>query len=199
MSITMTTFQYPTPAQIRVVLRWNQRGVRSLAPGQPGTAHHTNARTKSLNHLHELMTRLQMHRDFFRMLDQVHRRDIGQLPEALLTEILLYLRIHGYVARSTPDQGLAPVPLTGRQLHVIRLLAVGNSLQEVAAELGTDGRSLQGVVARAREEHGCYTTAHLIACCYRNGWLPTHEELRRLFHRTSYLLGPGYIRKDDES
>jgi hypothetical protein len=110
-------------------------------------------------------------------------------------EIYRTLRIHGYITREARQT----VPLTGLQLYVLRGVAHGRRMTEMAEENGASVCRMREVAIRMYREHGCLTQADMVGCAYRNGWLPDHEEFRHLLTGSRYVLAPGYIKKENPS
>lgn len=67
--------------------------------------------------------------------------------------------------------GLAAVSLSEREAEVVRLLAEGLTMKEVAARLGLSPRTLETYRARAFEKLDLKTRAELVRYAIRCGWL----------------------------
>lgn len=198
----MTTHRYPTVAQISTVLKWNNEGVAALDPGMrhDGERMRSHARNLHRRDLRQIIPRLGLGHDtgLWKMVYRSHRKPIDTLPAELLTELLRNLRVHGYIYPVPKSGDMAAVPLTGKQLHLIRAVSWGSTMDQFARDMGITVKSQREVMQRAREELSCHTTAQVIACVHRNDWLPGHDEHNRLLYgrladgRVAPLLGCGY-------
>lgn len=198
----MDTYRYPRRVSIEAFLRWANEG---------GQVWSDQTYRRSVLHpsVRDLIVRLEMPGRFEEMrleaAGQTHGRGRGLRyggppRDELLNGILDNLRAHGYVFplgpipadRSRPLYGLTP--LTGRQLHIIRMYSWGMLTADIAGELGMETSNVRERMARARTETGTRTTGQLLCCCYRNNWLPGHLEYRTLL--STGILGRGYTITD---
>jgi hypothetical protein len=107
----------------------------------------------------------------------VHNKDLSEISEGLRLDLVRHARMRCLV---TPG-GEEAVPLTGMQLELLVRLSWGSSLTEVAESMELGGaKSVSNNLMRARVATGTVTTAELLACAYRNFWLPTAPELTEL-------------------
>lgn len=154
--------------------------------------------------LREMIVRLELAPEYDRMrreamakTGQGHGDRYGQAPrESLLVGILSNLRVHGYVypVGPVPDGRSRPMfertPLTGRQLHMVRMYAWGATTLEISKELHLYTAGVRERMVEARRETGTSTVTQLVACCYRNDWFPGHAEYQALLRGRH--LGRGY-------
>jgi len=69
--------------------------------------------------------------------------------------------------------------------------------RETAQVMDLAVNHIHGLVAEAREAHGCSTTHGLLAMAYRLEWFPTDREKLSLSRLAGGpITGPGYIRND---
>jgi hypothetical protein len=119
----------------------------------------------------------------------VHNRNLSEMSEGLRLDLVRHARLRGLV---TPG-GEEAVPLTGMQLELLVRLSWGSTLVAVAESMELGGaRAVSNNLYRARRITGTLTTAELLACAYRNLWLPTAPELTELMeagHQTDLFDG----------
>jgi hypothetical protein len=79
------------------------------------------------------------------------------------------------------------------QLEILVRLSWGSTLSDTAEAMELGGaRSVSNNLYRARSLTGTLTTSELLACAYRNLWLPTAPELLELMetgHQTDLFDG----------
>lgn len=168
-----TITKYPTKTQIALLCSWGQLGPAALDPvGQPPSK---PATTRNLIQVKGLISRLGMPAPYEGLrraaLGDVHGID-GRLWDALYTRC----RLAGRVLSAAT----APVPLTGLQLHVLRLTADGMTTVRISLETGLRQGTIREVLYRARESYGCASTTQLASTAYREGWFPGVGEARSL-------------------
>ncbi|WP_131782715.1 shikimate kinase [Legionella gresilensis] len=56
-----------------------------------------------------------------------------------------------------------PIPLTKQQAKCVKLLAQGKAAKEIAKELKTSYRTVEGILAKVMEKLGCHTSKELLA------------------------------------
>ena len=71
-----------------------------------------------------------------------------------------------------PPGGSGEPQLAPREAEVIRLIALGFSIKEIAAELGVTTKSVETYKARGCEKLQLTTRAHIVRFAAANGWLP---------------------------
>jgi DNA-binding NarL/FixJ family response regulator len=81
-------------------------------------------------------------------------------------------RLAGELVRPGTEGMAEPVPeLSDREAEVVKLLARGYSLKEVAAKLAISVRTVETYRARSLEKLGVRTRAALVRFAYERGWL----------------------------
>lgn len=193
----METVLYPTASGIDLVLRWSDIGPVALdPPGAPGD----NPRTASLLLLRRMVTRLEMPRKYEQMRKDVFGKDIGRIDDRLRMQMLIRLRLHGYVYRTgetwersgKPEH--AAVPLTGRKLHIVRMLARGLSGEEMQEEILTTSKTrVWENLYLARKTLGVGNNRELVAAMYRREYLPTDRETEALSAMVDGAVGHGWV------
>lgn len=165
----------PTGRGLDLLIRWAREGPSSLAP--PADKHDDGVRNHKRHEAILLLRRLAWGlRVSSSELDsgRGHTRDFGQLPVSLLNTLAWKARSYGYVTAGCRER----VPLTPVQADTLYRLTWGATLAEIARDTGVSNpATVAGVMLRARADHGCASTAQLIACAYRNGWFPDQREL----------------------
>jgi hypothetical protein len=107
----------------------------------------------------------------------VHNRNLSEISEGLRLDLVRHARLRCMV---TPA-GEEAVPLTGMQLEFLVRLSWGSTLAAIAESMELGGaKAVSNNLMRARVATGTVTTAELLACAYRNFWLPTAPELMEL-------------------
>jgi DNA-binding NarL/FixJ family response regulator len=79
--------------------------------------------------------------------------------------------ISGQLLRSNGAPGKAVTSLSEREAEVVRLLAQGMSMKEIAQQLAVSPRTLETYRARAMEKLSLRSRADLVRYAFRNGWL----------------------------
>ncbi|GLW99614.1 AAA family ATPase [Microtetraspora sp. NBRC 16547] len=91
---------------------------------------------------------------------------VGAVP--LVTEIDALARRVGAVLDDAPDRGLAPeVPLTRRELEVLRLVAQGRTNRDIAAELFISAKTVSVHVSNILPKLGVSTRGEAAAAAHR--------------------------------
>lgn len=199
----MKNLLYPTEAQISVVVKWCNEGAQALDPASviAGVRIPSPQRARSLQTLGELLRRLDLHDELDWLRRKAFKKDLSlHLDEAILSAALRSLRYHGYVYRvgPVPEGRTRPnhyrTPMTGRELHILRLLAQGHTGVDVGDALGMGPNSIRQRLYDIRMRFGAVTTAHLVATAYENEWIPTRIERDRLDRLSGGpVTWPGYI------
>lgn len=206
----MKNFLYPTEAQIDIAVKWCNEGPGSLDPGTVvgGVRIPSPHRPRSLSTLGELLRRMDLHDDFDWLRRKAFKKDLAlHLDDRILSAVLRSLRYHGYVYRvgPVPEGARRPMhfrtPMTGRELHIVRLLARGRGSANIGDALGMSPNSVAQRLYDIRSRFGVGTTPQLVAMAYENEWLPTRVERARLDSLSGGpVTWPGYISVDvDES
>jgi DNA-binding NarL/FixJ family response regulator len=76
------------------------------------------------------------------------------------------------IKRSGASRGSGELQLAPREAEVIRLIALGHSIKEIAAQLDVTAKSVETYKARACEKLELTTRAHIVRFAAANGWLP---------------------------
>jgi len=79
--------------------------------------------------------------------------------------------IAGHLMRLNGAPGKAVTNLSEREAEVVRLLAQGMSMKEIAQQLTVSPRTLETYRARAMEKLSLRSRADLVRYAFRNGWL----------------------------
>lgn len=168
----------PTGTGLDLLVAWANEGPWNLAPllSEPGDTKALSKRSHVLRELRRLAVTLDVPESETKELRLVHDRDFGDLSVELLGALARRARARGYVTAGCRER----VPMTPVQVDGLHRIAWGATFQEIADETGVQPTGVSGALKRARNDHGCSTTYQLVACAYRNGWLPGHEELRTL-------------------
>lgn len=198
----MTTILYPTPDQVQLAVRWSNRGTRAIDPDN-GTARGSiknKARSNNLVRLRDLIFRLDLPFQYETMRAEVLHRPVAGVDERLLRQIVSSLRVHGYIYEAGPIRDgrtrpvYAAVPLTGYQLHILRLYCAGQTTKEIAQFFGVDVARINAAMRRAKEEQNI--TSHgltqLTAHAFQTGWLPTYAEYGALMRSDTPPAGKPY-------
>lgn len=165
--------RYASPEQIAVLTRWSAHGPRSLDPSPAGENHNSYQRRASLTAIRQLIEYWGMGPEYERLRQDVMGHDITQISDVLRLELVAQARSRGLVLRG----GDAPVPLFAMQVEVLHRLAWGGTLDSMAASMRIGRKAASEHTYRMRVETGCSTTAQLVACAYRNEWLPSQGEI----------------------
>lgn len=165
---------YASPEQLGMLTTWSAHGAQSL---DPDPRDRTNYRRRAfLNGMARLVRLWDLDRGYETLRLQVRNRDLKHISEALRLELVRHARLRALV---TP-QGRETVPLHGMQVEILIRLSWGATMGESADMMGVGNRSVSNALWRARRETGTVTTEELLACAYRNLWLPTASELSEL-------------------
>lgn len=195
----MKQILYPTPDQVDLAVRWANQGPRALSPDN-GTARGSNlnpARSHNMVKVRDLIFRLSLPFTYETMRTEILYRPVNQVDRRLIRQIILSLRMHGYVysvpappsadlRQMWPGAGVrqtwAAVPLTGHQLHVLRMYSEGMSTGEIAEFFGVDRNRPHKAMRSAAESLGLAGEwrGQIVGHAYRCGWLVTHAEHSRL-------------------
>lgn len=208
-------YLYPSPVQVTQFCVWRAAGGAAFFHPEGDKEARRRLRIDRMTAVRELIRRLDLPPAY----EQMRVRALGRSPGnvqgtdflsgpsgELEAELYRVLRLHGYVYRTGPVPDgrpyapLAATPLTGRQLHVLRLISYGHTTNDIAGQLGMEAHSVRALLGHAREEQACQTTAQLVGCAYRNGWLPDHGEFRMLLGARPELVSitsPGYLAAQD--
>lgn len=180
----MNRYLYPTPAMIHLVCVWADEGTAGLerlisenAPAR-NSVRTSPARDDLMEMMRDLVRRLDLPSEYERARQSVSGKPLNALNPALLHQLVATLRMHGYIFRTAT--GWHTVPLTGRQLHVLRLLARGMTRPDVARVMGVSNQSLSEFLTRLRTSMGCDTLDQALMAVVDRGWFPTHRERGRM-------------------
>lgn len=201
----MKTLLYPTEVQVDLVVKWCNEGPQALDPASliAGNRVSSPQRARSLQTLGELLRRMDLHDDLDWLRRKVFKKDMSQLDDRILSAMLRALRYHGYVYRvgPAPEGRTRPnhyrTPMTGRELHIVRLLAQGHTGVSTETILGMTANTFRKRLYDIRNRVGATTTTHLIATAYENEWIPTRIERDWLDKLSGGpITWPGYISID---
>lgn len=169
------TVGLPSISALDVLVRWACDGPGTLAP-EHGPEGHVQ-RSRMMVCLRRLVSTLPVpHPLADEILETRRNRDFGALSVDLLAELARQARLGGYVTAGCRER----VPLTPVQAHIVQRLSYGATYEDIIRTDGGRNSALSESIGRARKETGCATTAQLMACAFRNGWLPDQEELNVL-------------------
>lgn len=169
------TVTLPGVAALELLVRWANEGPASLVAQERPAVH--VQRTMVMTQLRRLVTTLDIPAPMRNeIMAPVRGRDFGELSVELLGELARRARLGGYVTAGCR----ARVPLTPVRAHVLNRLSWGATYSQMAREDGGRVSALTEAMGEARAEHGCATTAQLVATAFRNGWLPGQDELNVL-------------------
>lgn len=189
----MKPITYPRHSDIRSAITWANMGDAAFQQPHP-------QRRYLLEGLRHLIHRLDMAPRYDAMrLDAlsaggggIRGSRAGQAPVPELRAVLLAtLRLYGYVYQS--GEHWYTVPLTGRQLHILRGVVRGDSRESIARELEIGTHTVTHVLSYTGIAHGCSGVVELVAYIYRCGWLPTDAEVVRLWDLMGGDVAPGYL------
>ena len=186
----------PTGTGLDLLVAWANEGPWNLAPliSEPNDTRVQSRRSLVLRELRRLAQTLDVPQAETRELALTRERDFGELSVDLLSSLARRARVRGYVKPGCAER----VPMTPVQVDSLYRLAWGSTFQQIADETGVQPTGVSGALKRARNVNGCATTYQLVACAYRNKWLPDHEELRTLlsgrmvWHSKLTDIGPPY-------
>lgn len=88
---------------------------------------------------------------------------------AYLTPLITRDVMHALIARQPAPRDAQSARLTARQLDVLRLIARGRRLKEIAAELGLSARTVESHKYDMMQTLGISTTAELVHYAIRSG------------------------------
>ena len=165
--------KYPTRTHLALLCAWTRFGPVALDP--VGQAPRHPATTRNMIHIKEMISRLGMPAPY----EQLRRSalgDVQNIDDRLRQSLYARCRLTGAVLEHAQE----PVPLTGLQMHVLRLSAEGRSTVEICVETNLRQGTVREVMYRTRHAHGCTNTAQLVATAYREGWFPSRTEIREL-------------------
>ncbi|MEU1598330.1 LuxR C-terminal-related transcriptional regulator [Streptomyces sp. NPDC005708] len=91
----------------------------------------------------------------------------GDLPTALQGQLMDQVQ-RTYREVLSP-RGLTPSGLTAREVHVLRLVAEGDELQEIGTKLGYSARTIKSVLYGVIKRNGLRNRAHAVAYAIRRG------------------------------
>lgn len=175
-----TITKYPTKTQIALLCAWSLTGPAALDPeGQPPSR---PATTRNMIQIKGMISRLRMPTPY-EALRRSALKDVRGIDDRLKEALYVRCRLSGLVTQGAT----APVPLTGLQLHVLRLAADGMPTVKISLETGLRQGTIREVLYRARESYGCASTAQLTATAYREGWFPCVGEARVLASRLAVI------------
>lgn len=175
--------KYPTHRELDVLVSWVNGGAALLDEPKNGQRHRRR-RCASLGCLKNMTARYDLSDDFRSMPCGLAGNPLSTHLSYRLRDRLYYeSRVRGLLTRwdlDSPYPEISTVPLTGTQARCLWLMSWGADHASTALAAGIQPDTVKNALARARAEHGCSTTAALVACAYRNRWFPDHEELREL-------------------
>lgn len=162
----------PTSLSLDMLVTWAHEGPLAMTR-YPAGARAEYRRARALVHLRRLASTLGTPDKLNSELRAAYARDFGALSDALLSHLARQARLGGYVTAGCRSR----VPLTPTQAHTLSRLSWGATFENIARDEGCMATSVAETVARARQDNGCSTTAQLMACAFRNHWLPDQEEM----------------------
>lgn len=116
----------------------------------------------------------------------------GKAPVKTLMGIIIgNLRYYGYIHRD--GERWQVCPLTPRQIHLVRLMAQGNTLKGIAHHLGVAHSTTRRICQTAMEWCEVNTSTGLVGRALYDGWIPGRSEAENLRRNLGDKLGPGYI------
>lgn len=184
---------YPTPDQLSVLCRWVNDGPESLygeirrANGQDMT------RTHNMRKLSDLVERIALPDGVERLLEPVRRRPLVNLDPVLKEHMVSVCRFYGYVYWPAPGDRLDVTPLSGGELHVLRLMASGVGAEDAAEKICTSVQQVRKRLRRGMIHAQAHSTMHLMAVAYRSGWLPMPYELKAITDTGVVDDVPGFL------
>jgi DNA-binding NarL/FixJ family response regulator len=110
------------------------------------------------------------------LMDVLHRAAAGELvmPEADLAPVLEQLR----AGRGEPPAEVALRRLTRREAEILRALAAGATIPEVASGLGISAQTVQSHVKNILAKLGVHSRLEAVTLAWRSGFAPTAEVTR---------------------
>lgn len=105
------------------------------------------------------------------LMDVVQRAAAGELvmPEADLAPVLAELQ----AGRSAPSGRVALRRLTPRETEILRALAAGDAIQDIADALGISALTVQSHVKNILAKLGVHSRLEAVTLAWRNGFAPT--------------------------
>lgn len=172
---TRRTRELPSGKGLDLLVTWANEGPGALAPPLSDEPSH-NIRTKIVQQLRRLANGLDVPVAERIELFPVHSRDFRELSDELLCSLAWRARVKGHVTAGCRER----TPLTPVQADTLYRTVQGATCDDIANDTGATPSGVHGNLKRMRETHACTHTPHLVACAYRDGWLPDGEELRLL-------------------
>lgn len=163
---------YASTEQLGVLIRWSRDGSRSLDP-EPCPGNTNYRRRASLNALASMTHMWGLDPSYEKLRREILGKDIEGISIGLRLELVRHARMRGLVTRG----GESGVPLTGMQMEALVRLSWGQNMNDVVTSMAMSKSSLSGLFVRAKQATGTMTTYELVACAYRNAWLPDTFEL----------------------
>ncbi len=100
------------------------------------------------------------------------RADARAVHSALLSGVrAVVVRTSEASAPQPPTRPRGKVPLSDRELEVLRMVADGRSNRDVGEQLGLSGLTVKSHLARIARKLGSGDRAHLVATSIRNGYI----------------------------
>lgn len=164
----------PTAAGLDLLVKWANQGPGSLAPeANREDILSISRRQNAVLLLRRLAVNLDVPAPELAVC-RGRERDFGALSLPLLDHLAWKARSYGYVTAGCRER----TPMTPVQVSTLYQLTWGATLTEISHDAGSQNASgMAGTLKRARLDHGCATNAQLVACAFRNGWLPDQAEL----------------------
>lgn len=196
---THTKITYPRPADTGLVARWINEGDDVFLSAD------RRYRNYALEAVRETVLRLDLPPVYEKMRLEIVGQGNGNIRGArfgegprpeLLAEIRRVLRLNGYLYFTWKGWASA-VPLTGRQLHVIRLMCQGWTTEDIALEVGINAANIRERMRHVRNQLSCASNVQLISVLYRKQWLPDDRELAELEKARPFSAltdPPGFLR-----
>jgi DNA-binding NarL/FixJ family response regulator len=105
------------------------------------------------------------------ILDVVHRAAAGELvmPETHLAPVLAELE----AGRGGPPNAVLLRRLTPREGEILRALAAGDGIAEIAARLGISALTVQSHVKNILAKLGVHSRLEAVTLAWRTGFAPT--------------------------
>ena len=105
------------------------------------------------------------------LLDVVQRAAAGELvmPEADLAPVLAELQ----AGRAAPSGRVALRRLTPRETEILRALAAGDAIPDIAEELGISALTVQSNVKNILAKLGVHSRLEAVTLAWRHGFAPT--------------------------
>jgi DNA-binding CsgD family transcriptional regulator len=184
----MKRFLYPTPTQIQIPLVWSRHGPEALDRRYEGR------RAETRVYLNQLIRRLGLDPSYVALAGEVRRQPFGLLDPELLKALVTVLRLYGYIRRDPDTDEWAPVPLTGTQLHAVRLYATGLTQGQIADTLHVNRSCVSARMLRIMRMTSARTVPQALMRVHDMGWLP--DRVEREFLRRRNIRGFPYMLND---